>query len=112
MKMQQCGQLRQQQRGSNMLKVLTKQELVFNAWIEALKSGKYKQITKRLGDKEGGYCAMGLLYHISYENGMSPALIMDYFVPKGGYQTIVDLNDSGVSFEEIANIVVEEINHA
>lgn len=37
-------------------------------WIEALRSGRYRQTTGRLTDGEGGYCCLGVLCAIQDPN--------------------------------------------
>jgi hypothetical protein len=77
-------------------------------WIKALRSGKFKQGTKRLrsGNQHGTrFCCLGVLNEIS-----------DYPAAKGGTEvqsgptlpyakmcTLIKYNDGGKSFDEIAD---------
>jgi hypothetical protein len=87
-----------------MLKVLTreeKEEMVYNEWIQALRSGKYRQIKDRLANSEG-FCAMGLLFHIAVRNNISAGRLVDRFLPEGKHRDVMYFNDHGNTFEEIA----------
>jgi hypothetical protein len=85
-----------------MHKILTKEEIVYNQWIEALRSGEYKQITKRLGNKQVGYCAMGLLFHIATLNDIAISHVLNKCFKDGMPTVIMNANDSGMPFTEIA----------
>lgn len=39
-------------------------------WIDALRSGTYKQGSKELGDVEHGFCCLGLACHLAFEHGV------------------------------------------
>ena len=106
---------------------------IANKWIKALRSGKYKQGTGSLKTKEGKYCCLGVLCEITKkEHGFKNYLTMTNgegsinstlpikIVPftgmkstsgelkfKGRYERLSALNDDGVSFEEIADIIQE-----
>lgn len=49
---------------------MTKQE-IRKAWVAALRSGKYKQGTRKLKDGET-YCCLGVLTLIAVQEGVSP----------------------------------------
>ena len=90
------------------------------AWIEDLRSGKYKQTKYALQDSEGGYCCLGVLNSITLprlgkkscpvtESGYE----FDEFVGEDVIENLLgfnafariqlaDLNDKGKSFSEIA----------
>ena len=83
------------------------------AWITALRSGKYKQIKELMTDHAGGFCAMGVLAEVYAqqvgvdfwdavmtigETGICP-------VPDKTFATIARLNDENITFATIANIL-------
>ncbi len=39
-------------------------------WIDALRSGKYKQGRAELGDEEFGLCCLGVACHVAYKHGV------------------------------------------
>lgn len=39
-------------------------------WLEALRSGEYRQANGTLKDSDGGYCCLGVLSHVASEAGM------------------------------------------
>lgn len=91
-------------------------------WVEALRSGKYKQGVGMLRNAKDEYCCLGVLCDI---NGFSP-MYTDFYVPKE-LQSILEmkssigtfksankfqneynlskLNDDGVSFLGIADLI-------
>jgi hypothetical protein len=96
-------------------------------WLEALRSGKYGQCKKKLQDTYG-YCCLGVACVVARSEGVS--VVMDdgyilggslatqqdvwqwlglrsgYGVPRfGSGPALTDLNDSGKSFSEIADII-------
>ena len=106
---------------------------VMKKWTAALRSGSYKQRKGYLSDG-GAYCCLGVLcelapadvraehvaqYKEKYEETLSPAMMkwadikdMEGRLPKeykkkGGSHSalLTDLNDSGLSFKQIANII-------
>lgn len=94
-------------------------------WISALRSGDYKQCKKKLWDSAGGYCCLGVLYDILWEKDevplpeVSPNGIFSNKTPKDnldGFAKCVGvdafvlnsfavLNDAGMPFTEIANMI-------
>lgn len=99
-------------------------------WIEALRSGKYKQ-TKGVLRNESGFCCLGVLCDISgeewepgsdgefYAKGMSSWSVIsgdlraelgpDENVCDDVHDKLTDMNDYGSSFEEIADWIEENI---
>lgn len=97
-------------------------------WVEALRSGKYKQGRGRLATPEGYYCCLGVLCEISPVKGV----VDGYGVYYDGYghhlpprvqewaglssenptlvrQQAATLNDTGYSFLEIADLIEEHL---
>lgn len=106
-------------------------------WIEALKSGKYKQTANRLRDNTG-YCCLGVLCDLYSKEkniddfikreggdflfmghgGLLPRIIVDWaelngtnpkIIYKNSNRTLASLNDEGKNFEEIADIIEEKL---
>jgi hypothetical protein len=106
-------------------------------WVEALRSGTYRQGTKRLrrrqeGDSEDRYCCLGVLCDISndghweyasseflyyykmgdksYDNVILPTEISrKYNITSVQEYSLIDLNDNGASFPEIALYIEENL---
>lgn len=98
-------------------------------WVDALRSGKYRQATKQLRSGDA-FCCLGVACDISgldrwrsaempfylHENRMLPAEVQKWLGLSGklgGYGVrirtyLADLNDSGKSFAEIADIIESE----
>lgn len=99
-------------------------------WVAALRSGEYKQ-TKWVLKNAEGYCCLGVLCKVMGKrftpstsgNGMKACLGKIAVLPSKvveesgmrtceGYlnteQSLVDLNDSGETFSEIADIIEKE----
>lgn len=98
-------------------------------WIDALRSGKYKQIKNTLC-RDGGYCCLGVLGHI---NGLSDHIMSEFDdlfyerIPKDNLPkelflsqedtgkrdiqaVVAQLNDSaGYSFSEIADWIEQNV---
>ncbi len=92
-------------------------------WIEALRSGKYKQGFGCLQDADGGYCCFGVLEKLAVEEGAVPSLqpdrkyLSDTVVrwaslpewhpqvpgPDGEKEPLAYLNDRGLDFNYIAD---------
>lgn len=88
-------------------------------WVEALRSGKYKQAKGQLCDKNGAMCCLGVLREIM-EPGSKESLNNDNMIlsarmailaglqttgrnhPQG---TLGELNDSGRTFHEISDYI-------
>jgi hypothetical protein len=110
---------------------------VKRAWVEALRSGKYKQATGRLR-RVDGYCCLGVLCNlykeshqdcnwseesdcfcfVIHEENTDPAMDflpekvvewagLDSSDPHDG--TLVGLNDRGATFDEIADVIEENL---
>lgn len=87
-------------------------------WINALRSGKYKQGDGELyNDKQNTYCCLGVLDTINPDlnlsNGTRYTLPRGFLIglrSSGGglYDTqtsLSDMNDDGYTFDEIADII-------
>lgn len=103
--------------------------VVAKAWIKALRSGKYKQITGRLA-KDGGFCCLGVLCEQAVKAevikeydlnmGRLPKKVQkwaglsstmgDYNITNTGDDTdlTVDNDVHKLSFKDIADIIVEQ----
>lgn len=96
------------------------------AWIEALRSGKYKQTTRLLKDSKGGMCCLGVLCEISdssrwhnhqWGGEATDALPKELrdglgFKSRSGdirlpfsAESLTSLNDSGLTFSQIADVI-------
>lgn len=103
---------------------------ILTKWVAALRSGEYKQATGTLCqlDAEGkpeGYCCLGVLEHVLdgeveyYANDADEHIPLgmpsNNFLKKHGLAfdnlfgqsmyTLSEMNDSGSTFEEIANLL-------
>ena len=105
-------------------------EDIKNRWIDALKSGKYKQFDHRLKSGDGSaHCCLGVLCELAVEDGIirtvGHGLYLDQTVmewaemsdnsakfpdPEVKYPAncLAALNDKGYSFEQIAEIIEEK----
>ncbi len=106
-------------------------EKVKKAWLEALRSGEFKQAKQklRINDK---YCCLGVLCELHrrecggewvngifgpvylLESQILPNTVADWAglattTPVVGEQTLSGLNDDGQSFREIANLIEENL---
>lgn len=103
---------------------------IADQWVEALRSGKYKQTTDKL-KRNDKYCCLGVLCEISNISEFSKEeeyLASDIHIPKkvrswarlkhengwipGGEEALTDLNDCGsrdspgpLTFDEIADVI-------
>lgn len=103
-------------------------EQITNAikWLEALKSGKYKQGISRLGDKEQGFCCWGLGCYIvgveydpydTWEFTLGEkigflnhigAIKPHYLSDTGRFYSLAPMNDElKLSFDKIADYLIE-----
>lgn len=90
-------------------------------WVNALRSGKYKQTTGTLYDEEtGGYCCLGVYCKVvtkdskSYlsEGSEGPDEAYDKFDHILGHDLkneLISMNDKGRSFAEIADVIEEKM---
>jgi hypothetical protein len=90
-------------------------------WVEALRSGKYEQVESKLTNGEG-YCCLGVACLVagkSNDNIMHDVNLTNFPEVKsffglrdnhGDYREncLVDLNDDGTSFSDIADIIERE----
>lgn len=102
-------------------------------WVAALRSGEYKQGTKKLGNKYEGYCCLGLgcivagaadgelngftvIFEGLVTEGMRPEIYER--IPKelvGGYndndlaRDLMCMNDGGTDFPQIADWIEENV---
>lgn len=103
-------------------------------WVEALRSGKYKQGKERL-KSEQGFCCLGVLCDLAVHDGvgqwngqcfttddksveyMPPQKIKDWSGLRMGVPLMTEiglsqahvLNDQGISFEKIADLIEEQL---
>ena len=86
-------------------------------WVDALRSGKYKQGQGRLKGVDDTYCCLGVLCKIAnipsnYYMGYLPSVSLDRLgldstnpiITKDG-RTAAECNDNGMSFKRIANLI-------
>lgn len=106
-------------------------------WVQALRSGKYKQTIGQLYDDGDGFCCLGVLcdlhrkenkqnswaiagdnkvFYLGAGDTLPPAVIKwagltyrDPKVDKQGTISLSGLNDSGSSFGEIADIIEDQL---
>lgn len=96
-------------------------------WIEALRSGEYKQGKDTLKDENGACCCLGVLQmcvqgEVDMEDEVTSAAMprRDFFVtldPEHNTEeylprlahVLAELNDDGDTFERIADIIEEEV---
>lgn len=105
-------------------------EEVLRLWVDALRSGKYRQTEGTLRD-EKGYCCLGVLcdlarkdggpnwhrnygeWHCMEESGLLPAQIAAFMGLNKKQQDLIALkNDKGESFKQIADYIEETYLHA
>ena len=106
-------------------------------WLKALRSGKYKQAQGKLYDGKD-YCCLGVLYDIQYhgdweqigdfeyDGAPADAFAGDWIIDKSGGNlstkfrekcqipdasetTLIEMNDEGSDFEEIATWIEAEL---
>lgn len=82
------------------------------AWIEALRSGKYKQGTCSLSCSADTYCCLGVYAKINNmfsdngcEVGNSQFYLPEDVMPKEYQRTLSGKNDAGESFNTIADFI-------
>lgn len=99
-------------------------------WISALRSGKYPQGTHRL-NRQGKYCCLGVACEVagikpelsttegtfSYNcsTASAPESLLKYGIDSCGTlqnvdKTLMELNDKGSTFEELADLIEAEVN--
>lgn len=106
---------------------------VVREWVEALRSGKYKQGTKKLRTTNDEYCCLGVLCELAVKHGVIHRVGEGYGMAGDVYADIFELpysvtewsgikdsagsyydvepkalsrlNDDGMNFSEIANII-------
>lgn len=110
-----------------------------DAWVEDLRSGKYKQGRKQLHNAQDEFCCLGVLCEIAVKNGVIPEPVLDHdayryaqdrtavlpnevqewaglenslpFEPvplpydEELYMDLASLNDGGMSFKQIADVI-------
>lgn len=99
-------------------------------WVEALRSGKYAQANRRLRDRDA-YCCLGVLCDISglgnwesdavgnwvfsapdHWSGLMflPGSVKDHIAfPSGEDDVLMNMNDQGKSFAEIADYIEQKL---
>lgn len=107
----------------------------FELWIKALESGEYKQVKSTLVEVDNGntigYCCLGVACDIAENNGFNvplfagrsylpnrmqrllgtteEALFIEPITYRGRvYESLAQMNDSGVKFKTIARIIREQ----
>lgn len=104
---------------------MTKQE-VRKLWVEALRSGEYKQGKGMLKSEDNEFCCLGVLTDICVKRGITDENSLQRYYPVDSVMRSVGLaeqagkfytntriepsflsvlNDDGVSFSEIADII-------
>ena len=107
--------------------------IIKDMWVKALKSGEFKQGTEFL-ERDGKYCALGILsllslvegqctynqvdglgrfdnkrYTLSYNTLTWAGMDLENFkaevIYEGELTSIADLNDRGLSFQKLAQII-------
>jgi hypothetical protein len=89
-------------------------------WIEALRSGRYRQAEGVLKDEDGAFCCLGVACDLAGVDLDLPYLATTQFEQVGAGQLYTDLglhyndcndlaelNDSGAPFTEIASAIEE-----
>jgi hypothetical protein len=78
-------------------------------WVQAMRSGDFEQCTGRRKNVLGQFCAIGLLSHIVTDDRRvsTPICVLSDITGMPGYllSHVVSMNDTGASFEEIADTV-------
>jgi hypothetical protein len=103
-------------------------------WLNALRSGEYQQTQERLR-KEDGFCCLGVLcdlygkennvewqhnevdgYFYEKNSAVLPLSVMEWADVDGRWgdicnrtETLARLNDRGSTFEQIANLIEEQL---
>jgi hypothetical protein len=84
-------------------------------WIKALRSGKYKQGVGALKTESGKYCCLGVLsYCVDNNKPSNFSILYDAKRDKYGLtykvrHKLVEMNDGGKSFKEIATWIENEL---
>ncbi len=101
-------------------------------WLEALRSGEYKQTKERLATEDGKFCCLGVLCELALAEGitskgkdeegifydsshksMPPTAVLEWSNVSRDYglttYDIAELNDNGKTFSEIADIIEEQL---
>ncbi len=113
-------------------------DLIKLQWLTALRSGVYKQCKGVLRDEDGNFCCLGVLtdlycagnnekwvessadfsYYLQGDNEKEDAVLPDVVVGWSGIVThnpivndepIAELNDIGYSFEQLAELIDEQL---
>lgn len=81
-------------------------------WVDALRSGKYKQTQNQLKTTDG-YCCLGVYCEINHrvinaDDTQNDKLYkwMRREIETNLVSIVINMNDQGVSFDDIANYVV------
>jgi hypothetical protein len=96
-------------------------------WVSALLSGEYQQTQNRLRT-DNGFCCLGVLcdlygkennvewelgcgnlYQFQGNYGTLPSSVVEWSSLEDRGTTLIVLNDSGKTFEEIADIIEEQM---
>jgi hypothetical protein len=73
-------------------------------FITALRSGDYKQCYGNMKDTSGHLCAMGVFHAMHGDTNLNDISI-SFKVRATVFSQIADMNDTGSTFQEIANYV-------
>lgn len=106
-------------------------EAVKTKWVDALRSGEYKQGKGQLQTKSGNFCCLGVLCDLAVQEGVldAPELIDGETFSGYRYEgeaallpksvqawagnvrvgTLIDMNDSGKTFKTIARYIEKEV---
>lgn len=100
---------------TNVSRPMTKRDK--EQWLNALRSGNYKQGKECLvhGEKEKVHCCLGVIrdeFKFNYPDNCAYLCIYDDktdFLPLGVQETLAAMNDDGKSFNKIADYVEQNI---
>jgi hypothetical protein len=79
-----------------------------SVWIEALRSGKYRQCKRVLRNSNGEHCALGVLADTDWYKERTVPL--DILLSPDEYDSIIELNDwKDMDFHQIADYIEENL---
>ena len=79
-------------------------------WVEALRSGEYRQCREQLHGFENQYCCLGVLCKVVNHSTDPDRAYRWLDIVTGGYGPFVNMNDhEGKSFTEIADYIEKSL---